>query len=173
MVANGTPLSLRMRAGSPCSRNSRSNTGRAPAVGLTAHALRRLLDNLCRNAQDAMPAGGRLTLRAATVERQDEGEDAPVRPGLYAVVEVGDTGAGMSDAVQERLFQPFFTTKERGGTGLGLWTVFNIVRRAGGDVSVRSREGRGTTVVLHLPSAAPANDTAGDSAYEIEGPAGA
>ncbi|MCS6626934.1 ATP-binding protein [Roseibacterium beibuensis] len=101
--------------------------------------------NLAVNARDAMPHGGTLTLSGCNLP--GEGED-PDRVCL----KVADTGAGMSDVVASRVFEPFFTTKEVGrGTGLGLSQVYGFVRSSGGDISVESREGEGTTFTICLP----------------------
>jgi two-component system, cell cycle sensor histidine kinase and response regulator CckA len=103
--------------------------------------LEQVLMNLAVNARDAMPAGGQLRIRT----RQAKGE---------VVLEVEDTGAGMSAEVKTRLFEPFFTTKEVGkGTGLGLSTVYGIVRQSGGDIQVCSEEGHGTRFTIALPPA--------------------
>jgi signal transduction histidine kinase len=101
--------------------------------------------NLAVNARDAMPQGGRLTVSGCNLPA---GEDEPDRVCL----KVADTGAGMSDVVASRVFEPFFTTKEVGrGTGLGLSQVYGFVRSSGGDISVESREGQGTTFTVCLP----------------------
>jgi PAS domain S-box-containing protein len=108
--------------------------------------------NLATNARDAMPDGGRLTLRTrrewlpAGVERA---------AGDYACLDVEDTGEGMTQAVRARIFEPFFTTKESGkGTGLGLAQVFGFARQSGGDIAVESEPGQGTRFTIHLPLAA-------------------
>lgn len=101
--------------------------------------------NLAVNARDAMPNGGRLTLAGHNIKSEDGGAD-------LVCLTIADTGAGMSDAVARRVFEPFFTTKEVGrGTGLGLSQVYGFVRSSGGDISVRSREGKGTTFTVCLP----------------------
>lgn len=113
--------------------------------------LLRVLTNLALNARDAMRDGGKLILRLRALS---ESERANARAGTHWVVlEVADTGAGMSEAVKERLFEPFFTTKELGGTGLGLATVRELMRKNGGDVVVASELGHGTTVTLFWPVA--------------------
>ena len=101
--------------------------------------------NLAVNARDAMPQGGRLTVAGRNLPA---GDDRPDRVCLT----IADNGAGMSDVVASRVFEPFFTTKEVGrGTGLGLSQVYGFVRASGGDISVESREGEGTTFTLCLP----------------------
>jgi len=112
--------------------------------------------NLVVNARDAMPEGGRLTLETRNADGAPE-NGAAARPGQHAVVTVSDTGHGMEPAVLEHLFEPFFTTKEQGkGTGLGLATVFGIVKQSGGSITVRSAPGAGTTFEVYLPRVADA-----------------
>ena len=120
--------------------------------------LNQVLLNLAVNARDAMPRGGRL--RVDTWERAiGEGDARPypdVAPGRYAGLRVSDTGSGIPADVLPRIFEPFFTTKEAGrGTGLGLATVFGIVRQHGGFVNVASEPGLGTTFEICLPETAP------------------
>ncbi|HEY9240762.1 MAG TPA: ATP-binding protein [Streptosporangiaceae bacterium] len=116
--------------------------------------LEQVLVNLAVNARDAMPDGGRLTIRTADTAVDDP--DLPGldcgRPGRFARLEVGDTGGGMRPEVASRVFEPFFTTKPSGqGAGLGLATVHGIIRRAGGRLEVSSAPGRGTTMTVLLP----------------------
>jgi PAS domain S-box-containing protein len=132
-----------------------------------ATQLNQVLLNLCVNARDAMPDGGRLSLTATNreIDAQYAATDHTVSPGRYVVVEVHDTGSGMSREVMDRIFEPFFTTKELGkGTGLGLSTVLSIVRSHGGTATVRSEAGRGSTFTIWLPAhadqAAPATTAA-------------
>ena len=113
--------------------------------------------NLVINARDAMPEGGRLTVR---VEEIDLDEASAVtltegNAGRYARLSVGDTGTGMTEQTRAKLFEPFFTTKARGkGTGLGLSIVYGIVKQSGGYISVSSEVGRGATFYIYLPVAA-------------------
>ncbi len=110
--------------------------------------------NLAVNARDAMPAGGRLTIRTAnvTLERPEQRGVETVPVGDYVLIEVGDTGIGIPPENLGRIFEPFFSTKELGsGTGLGLSTVYGIVKQTGGFVSVDSTVGRGTTFRILLP----------------------
>jgi signal transduction histidine kinase len=110
-------------------------------------SLREMLTNLIFNAVDALPSGGGITLRSVAAR------DA-VR------IEVADTGTGMTDAVREKCLEPFFTTKGKKGTGLGLAMVFGIIKRHGGTMDIESTVGKGTTFVIHFPTAvAPPRET--------------
>ncbi len=125
-----------------------------PVLGFTTQ-LYQVLMNLCINARDAMPNGGQLTLSAENVQLdQDARQLHPdARPGAYLLLTVADTGEGMALDVIEKIFQPFFTTKElRGGTGLGLSTSLDIVRAHGGFVAVKSRPGQGSQFKVYLPA---------------------
>jgi len=113
--------------------------------------------NLAINARDAMPAGGRLRIETSNARIDDEcaAHRAEVKPGQYVLLAVTDTGTGMPPEIVRQVFDPFFSTKERGrGTGLGLSMVYGFVKQSGGHVAIYSEAGEGTTVKVYLPRAA-------------------
>jgi CheY-like chemotaxis protein len=111
--------------------------------------------NLAFNARDAMPAGGRLAISLHNAELDDSNAPPGAAPGDYALVSVADTGVGIAPERLERVFEPFYTTKEVGrGTGLGLSQVYGFVKQSGGHVRIESTVGVGTTVTIYLPKAA-------------------
>jgi CheY-like chemotaxis protein len=120
-----------------------------------ASQMQQVLMNLCVNARDAMPGGGELTITTMRLEAPDaflrsipEGKGGP-----FVRIEIGDTGIGIDKAIRGKIFDPFFTTKEKGkGTGLGLATVYGIVKNHNGFINVESEIGAGTTFSVYLPA---------------------
>ena len=132
-------------------------TSLAPSVGCTradAGQLEQVIMNLVVNAKDAMPNGGKICIRTASVTLDDSyrPENTFIKNGPYVMISVSDNGQGMDRETQARIFEPFFTTKEKGkGTGLGLSTVYGIIKQSGGYVFVQSELGRGTVFTIYFP----------------------
>ncbi len=136
--------------------------------------LEQVVLNLAVNARDAMPKGGKLTIRVrqARVPAPIPGAVIPVPVGECTVIEVTDTGTGMDAATQARIFEPFFTTKAAGrGTGLGLATVYGVVKQSGGGMVLTSALGKGTTFAVYLPRAEREPIQAPDAAADQGAPA--
>lgn len=129
-----------------------------------------IMANLASNAQAAMPQGGKLTITVSRVEvgESNADEHPDVTPGQYVLLSVSDTGSGMAPEVQERLFEPFFTTREFGqGTGLGLASMYGMVVQSGGTVNVYSTADVGTNFQIYLPNVQPEEETASSTAEPL------
>ena len=140
----------------------------APNVGCTradAGQLEQVIMNLVVNAKDAMPSGGKISIRTACVTLDDSyrPENTLIKNGPYVMISVSDNGHGMDRETQARIFEPFFTTKEKGkGTGLGLSTVYGIIKQSGGYVFVQSELGRGTVFTIYFPRVDEPSEAHGD-----------
>ncbi len=136
-----------------------------------ATELHQVLMNLCVNARDAMPEGGKLTLTAENTSTSEEA-NLEVPPGSYILLKVTDSGMGIPRELQGKIFEPFFTTKGPDkGTGLGLSTVATLVKRHKGSIKLRSEAGKGTQFLIYLP-AVPATKQAEGQAFEEMLPSG-
>jgi CheY-like chemotaxis protein len=133
--------------------------------------LEQVILNLVFNARDAMPEGGHLKISVCGEEVGREGAGLGLPPGPYVCLTVSDTGTGITDEVRAHLFEPFFTTKDRDrGSGLGLATVYGIVRQSGGAIRVDTEVGKGSSFVVYLPrTEAPAEEPKPSEASRAEG----
>jgi|HubBroStandDraft_6_1064221.scaffolds.fasta_scaffold08768_4 two-component system cell cycle sensor histidine kinase/response regulator CckA len=142
-------------------------TSLAPSVGCTradAGQLEQVIMNLVVNAKDALPNGGKISIRTASVNLDDSyrPENTFIKNGPYVMISVSDNGEGMDRETQARIFEPFFTTKEKGkGTGLGLSTVYGIIKQSGGYVFVQSEPARGTVFTIYFPRVDEPSDAIG------------
>jgi two-component system cell cycle sensor histidine kinase/response regulator CckA len=151
-----------------------SLTADAALIRMDPTQLEQVLVNLALNAADAMPRGGKLTIRTTneSLAEQFERRQVPAIPGTFMLLTVTDTGQGMDEATRRHIFEPFFSTKAVGkGTGLGLASVYGIVKQSGGDIAIETAAGQGTTFRIYLPQVtdavaaktAPADDVAQSS----------
>lgn len=122
-------------------------------VGIGRSELERCVANLLLNARDAVSDGGRIRIETRLERIQEVAKNKPgLQPGHYALVVIRDTGCGMDHLVQERIFEPFFSTKEREGRGLGLALIYGVAQETGGYIDVESLEGHGSTFRFYLPT---------------------
>ena len=138
-----------------------------PNVTADPGQIEQIVMNLVTNARDAMPDGGVISVSTSLVRVRDRyAPELPPEPGDYVVIAVSDTGHGMDERTRELIFEPFFTTKKESGTGLGLATVYSIVRQHGGAIRCQSAPGEGTTFRVYLPAVALPADHVPDGLVE-------